>query len=75
MTKEIIIVTFDGTKYCYIKVEEGGKRAEKNCCNAKEVIVKNVQCTLNGFSDRPGFLMECEGKAECIEGKLVVTNT
>ena len=75
MGKEIILISFDGTDYCYITVSEGGRRKEKKCCQAKEVIIENANCVLSGFSDRPGFLMECEALAECSEGKLVVRNT
>jgi len=74
MVKEII-VTFDGTDYCYIVIEDAGRRSEKKCCEAKEVLVRGVECTINGFSDRPGFLMECKGRVECSEGKLVVKRT
>ncbi len=71
-----VIVTFDGTKYCYIKLEENGKRSERVCCEkAKEVLVEGVKCTVNGFTDTLGFLMECEGVAECREGALIVRNT
>ncbi|ALU12272.1 hypothetical protein EYM_01990 [Ignicoccus islandicus DSM 13165] len=66
-----VIITFDGTVYCYVKVDEKGEALERVCCeNAKEVISK-TQCTISGYSDRPGFIMECDGVAECSEGRLI----
>ncbi|UXD22349.1 hypothetical protein IPA_03760 [Ignicoccus pacificus DSM 13166] len=71
-----VIVTFDGTKYCYIEVDEEGKMELRKCCDeAKEVLTEGVRCTVNAYSDRPGFLMECEGVAECSEGRLVIRGT
>jgi hypothetical protein len=68
-----VIVTFDGTRYCYIEVDEKGALRERKCCNEAKEILTKVPCIVNGYSDRPGFMMECEGLAKCEEGKMIVT--
>ena len=70
-----VLVRFDGTKYCFTEIDEEGKVLNEACCDeAKEVITK-AECTANGYSDRPGFLMRCSGKASCEGGALVIRGT
>ena len=70
-----VLVTFDGTRYCYVEVDEEGRRRERKCCDEVKEVLTEVPCVINGYSDRPGFIMECEGLAECVEGRMVIRGT
>ena len=66
-----VIITFDGTTYCYIKVGDGGEYLGRVCCEEAKEVISKTKCVVSGYSDRPGFVMECEGSAKCEEGRLI----
>ena len=68
-----VIVTYDGSKYCVVKLDEEGKEVERVCCEEAKQVSVSAPCTLEGYSERPGFVMRCEGKAECKGSRLVVS--
>ena len=69
-----VIVAYDGTKYCFYKVDESGKTVEKKCCEGALHVALRAPCELEGYPDRPGFLATCEGEARC-EGSTLSVST
>jgi hypothetical protein len=69
-----VVVTFDGTKYCYHKVSDEGKEVESKCCDAKQVVVKG-ECVVEGYTDKPGFIVTCGNAEVACEGGRVVVST
>ena len=68
-----VILAYDGTKYCFSVVNEEGKVVERTCCgNAKQVKIE-APCVVEGYSERPGFVAQCEGVARCEGSQLRVS--
>ncbi len=68
-----VIVTYDGTKYCFSVVSEEGKEVERVCCEGAIQASLEAPCVVEGYSERPGFVATCEGKASCEGSRLVVS--
>ncbi len=69
----VTVVSFDGTKCCIQKVENGGEVVESSCFPCKTVKIEG-KCVLEGYSDRPGFVLTCEGEAR-VEGDVIVLSS
>jgi len=67
-----VIVAYDGTKYCFYEINDEGKAVRKECCKEAVHVKLSAPCELEGYSDAPGFVARCEGRAECKGSSLVV---
>ncbi|NPA85313.1 MAG: hypothetical protein GXO07_04835 [Crenarchaeota archaeon] len=68
-----VIVSYDGTKYCYMVLDDEGKELERICCEEARQVEINARCTLEGYPERPGFVARCRGTARCEGARLVVS--
>ena len=70
----VTIVSFDGTKCCIERVGEGGEIIESKCFPCKTIKIKCVECVIEGYNERPGFVITCNGKVS-IEDNIIVLSS
>ncbi len=73
MRAVVTVVSFDGTKCCVQRVEEEGKVVESSCFPCKTLKIEG-NCVLEGYSERPGFVLTCDGEVR-VEGDIIVLSS
>ena len=69
----VSLVSFDGTKCCVQKLSDEGKVVESKCFPCKTIKIK-AECVLEGYNERPGFVLTCNGDLH-LEGDVLIIST